>query len=234
MAAPQAPGWYPDDGDATALRYWDGTSWTGARRPRPHWSDSEAGTAHAAATGAARPASPAGHGRRRWFVLAGIAVLGAVALGAAMEAIRAPSPGPRVLTDAAYVTAANRLCRATLPGLRPPDNGPFGAIVTPAQTADRIDQVAASIDQLASRLRAVPATPADRPHITGWLDLWSRYTSDGRAYANFVRQHGVKSPGHILDSSSRDQHAADNFALANGLSDCTFFTVIQGNPENGI
>jgi len=223
MAAPQAPGWYPDDADAAALRYWDGESWTSQRRPRPPWTGVGPG-----------PDGPQRAGRRRWLLLAGIALLGAVALGAAMAAIRAPSPGPRVLTDASFVSQANDLCQATLPALRPPDNGPFGAAVTPAQTADRIDQVAAAIDGLGQRLRALPVVPADQPHVAAWLDGWSRYTADGRAYGQFLRQHGFKKPGHLLDASTRDQHTADNFALANGLKRCTFFAVYQPNPANGI
>jgi hypothetical protein len=224
MAAPQAPGWYPDDADTTALRYWDGQSWTSQRRPRPPWSGDGVSPVEAAA----RP------NRRRWFVLAAIALIGAIALGTAMEAIRAPSPGPRVLNDISFINRANDLCQATLPALRPPDNGPFGSAVTPAQTADRIDQVAASIDGLAVALHTVPAGPADQPHIAAWLDGWSRYTADGRAYADFLRRHGFKNPGHILDASTREQHTADNFALANGLKPCAFFTVYQPNPANGI
>jgi hypothetical protein len=30
--------WYPDPDRADRLRYWDGSSWTGRRRPRPRWS----------------------------------------------------------------------------------------------------------------------------------------------------------------------------------------------------
>lgn len=229
MAAPQAPGWYPDEADTTSLRYWDGQGWTGARRPRPPWTDGE---------GAGNGQVPAGSGgsrsRRKWLLLAGVAVLAAIALGIGMEAIKAPSPGPRVLTDAQFVSRANEQCRTTMPSLRPPDNGPFGSLVTPAQTADRVDQVAANLDGLAGRLRAIPASPADQPHIADWLAIWARYTADGRMYANFLRQHGFRNPGSVLAPSNRDQHEADNFALANGLKDCTFFTVIQGNPENGI
>lgn len=234
MAAPQAPGWYPDEADGTALRYWDGQAWTGAKRPRPPWSDAAGPGDNGNGKGAANEAGGAPRSRRKWFVLAGLAVLAAIAFGVAMAAIRAPSPGPRVLTDTAFVARANTLCRDTMPTLRPPDNGPFGSLVTPAQTADRIDQVAAGLDELAARLRAIPAALPDQPHIAGWLAIWARYTAEGRTYADWLRRHGFANPGSVLSASNRDQHQADNFALANGLKDCTFFTIIQGNPENGI
>ena len=32
------PAWYPDPDRADRLRYWDGSSWTGRRRPRPRWT----------------------------------------------------------------------------------------------------------------------------------------------------------------------------------------------------
>ena len=167
-----------------------------------------------------------------WFLISGVAVLAAVAVGIAGEAMRPKSPGPRVLTDGAFVKAANRQCDATLPGLRPQDSGPFGTAVTPAQTADQIDQAAAGLDKLAGQLRIVPASPADQPHIDGWLDGWHRYASLGRQYAAFLRQHGSANPGPLLAASVNAAKAADNFALANGLKSCTFFVVPQPDPSN--
>ncbi len=36
--APTRPGWYVSPDDSTALRYWDGSSWTGRSRSRPPWT----------------------------------------------------------------------------------------------------------------------------------------------------------------------------------------------------
>lgn len=39
MALPcRSPGWYQDEQDPTRLRYWNGSSWTSRRRPRPAWT----------------------------------------------------------------------------------------------------------------------------------------------------------------------------------------------------
>ena len=54
------------------------------------------------------------------MLFAGVAVLAAVAVGIAGEAMRPKSPGRRVLTDAGYVKLANAECARTLPDLRPP------------------------------------------------------------------------------------------------------------------
>ena len=35
---PAQPGWYVSPDDPGALRYWDGTSWSGRSRPRPPWT----------------------------------------------------------------------------------------------------------------------------------------------------------------------------------------------------
>ncbi len=167
------------------------------------------------------------------MLFAGVAVLAAVAVGIAGEAMRPKSPGRRVLTDAGYVKLANAECARTLPDLRPPDSGPFGQAITPTQTAGQIDHAADGLDSLAGRLQALPASEVDRPHINSWLDDWHRYAGLGHQYATFLRQHGNASPGRLATDTIRLANTTDNFALANGLKDCTFFTTPQADPSNG-
>ena len=134
-----------------------------------------------------------------------------------------PSPGPRVLTDAQFVKAANTDCAKTMPTLRPAYGGPFGSAVSPTQVAVQIDAAASGLDQLADRLSALPAADADRPHIASWLDLWHQYDAAGHQYADYLRQHGAtnKAPP-MLATAARVAKSADNFARANGLRACEF------------
>jgi uncharacterized protein DUF2510 len=171
--------------------------------------------------------------RRKWWLIATVAVLAAVAVVVTGEAIRPKSHGPRVLTDARFVQLANAECAKTLPDLRPPNIGPFGSNITPVQAADGIDHAAGGLDALAERLRILPASDLDRPHINGWLDGWHRYTALGRQYASFLRQNGTKNPGHLLAGGVKEAHLADDFALANGLKSCTFSYTPQPDPSNG-
>jgi hypothetical protein len=180
--------------------------------------------------GVSRPTVPS---RRKWWLVAGIAVLAAVAVAVAGQALRPTSHGPRVLTDTRFVQLANAACARTMPGLRPPENGPFGTTITPAQAADQIDHAAAGLDTLSGRLRALPVSDADRPHVNGWLDGWQRYTAAGRQYATFLRQHGVSDPGHLLNNGVKQARLADDFSLANGLKSCTFSFTPQPDPSNG-
>jgi hypothetical protein len=156
-----------------------------------------------------------------------------VAVALAGEALRPTSHGPRVLTDTGFVGQANAACAKAMPGLRPPQNGPFGTTITPSQAADQIDHAAAGLDALAARLRALPVSDADRPPVHGWLDGWQRYTAAGRQYAIFLRQHGNQDPGRVLDDGVRQARLADDFALANGLKSCTFSFTPQPDPSTG-
>ena len=183
-------------------------------------------------SGGGRPGAPA-PSRRKWCLVSGIAVLAAVAVAVAGEALRPTSHGPRVLSDPRFVQLANAECAHTMPGLRPPETGPFGTTISPAQAAGQIDHAAAGLDALAGRLRALPVSDADRPHVDGWLDGWQRYTAAGRQYATFLRQHGTSDPGHVLDNGVKEARLSDDFALANGLKNCTFSFTPQPDPSTG-
>ena len=152
-----------------------------------------------------------------------MAVVAAIGVIVAGEAMQPPSPGPRVLTDAQFVKAANTDCARTMPNLRPSDGGPFGSAVSPAKAATQIDAAANGLDQLADRVGALPAADTDRAYITSWLDLWHRYDAVGHQYADYLRQHGAtnKAPP-MLATGANVAKSADNFARANGLQSCEF------------
>jgi hypothetical protein len=180
----------------------------------------------------ALPAPSGTRRRRKWWLIGGLAVLAAVAVTLAGEAMRPPSPGPRVLTDAHFVRLANDECAKTLPTLRPPDGGPFGSAVSPTLVASQIDKAAVGLDALADRLAAFPAAEIDRPHITTWLDGWRQYDAIGHQYAEYLRQHGAsgKAPT-MLKSAAGLAKTADNFARANGLDGCLFAFAYNPDPS---
>jgi hypothetical protein len=163
-----------------------------------------------------------------------VAVLAAGAVALAGEALAPRAHGPRVLTDRHFIALANAQCNKTLPALRPPDAGPLGTTVTPAQAADGADKAADGLVGLATTLRNLPAASADRPFIGGWLDGWDRYATLGHQYATFLRQHGTSNPSRqLLVGITHEAASADNFALANGLSSCTFVTTPAADPSDG-
>jgi hypothetical protein len=161
-----------------------------------------------------------------------VAALAAILVVVAGEAFRPASPGRRVLVDARFVQQANQECANTLPGLRPPPTGPFGASITPIQAAGSIDRAAGGLDALAARIGALPAADIDRSHIDGWLAGW--YTALGRQYAAFLRQHGnAQPPDPLIRDSRHEASLEERFAMANGLKRCTFSFTPQPDPQNG-
>ncbi len=225
-----------------------------ARPAGPASGDERPGTAPPTATGSNQgpPAPPdltggrggGGNGdeepgaqarsRRKWWFLAGVAVLSAVAVGLVGVALKPKSPGPRVLTDQHFVQLANQECSRTMKNLRPPDGGPLGSIQTPAQAATQIDVAASGLDSLATRLAAIPAAEADKAYLASWLDGWHGFAGVGHSYADYLRQHGANQnqPPAMLEKGAQLARATDNFAKANGLVDCTFAVVPLMDPSS--
>jgi hypothetical protein len=137
-----------------------------------------------------------------------------------------PKPvGHRALIDSNYIHLANAACQKTMPGLRPPDTGPFGQVDTPAQTATQIEKAASGLDGLTATLRSLPMAAPDRAPINTWLDGWNRYIAFGRSYAAFLRTHpnANDNPTSLITDSVNQAKASDHFALANGLNRCALF-----------
>jgi hypothetical protein len=170
---------------------------------------------------------------RRWLFFSVAAVLAAVAVILAGEAMRPPPVGPRVLTDNRFVTLANTDCATTLPTLRPPDGGQMPSAITPAQAAAQADKAATGLDALADQLAAIPAAAADKAHINGWLDGWHQYAAIGHQFAADLRLHGAggKEPPY-LTTAAQLSTASDRFSQANGLTKCLFAYAYQANPSD--
>jgi hypothetical protein len=218
-----APGWYADPVEPDRLAYWDGERWTGARRPRPTWTDRQGGR-----VGRGRLPVP-GHGRRQWLVI-GIAV--AIVVGLAVAALpRHRDDGPRVLTDAGFIAAANQRCEATINDIRPPLS-PDGKSPTNAEKADAADRAADGLGHLADELRHLPVASTDEPHVTGWLAVWEQYVAVGHRTAAALRSDHPNDALAVGRQGDTFQQQADRFARANGLSRCQFFIVPNGSGSD--
>ena len=217
------PGWYADPEEPDRLAYWDGGKWTGEHRPRPTWTGRKAGRG-----GKGRLPIP-GHGRRQWLVIAAaVLVVGGLAYAALPKHT---NDGPRVLTDATFIAAANQRCAAVINDIRPPLS-PDGKAPTNAEQADAADRAADGLSRLADDLHHLPVAAADEPHINAWLDDWAQYIAVGHRTAAAFRSahpHDALAVGREGDAAQR---RADRFSRANGLSKCQFFIVPNGSGSD--
>jgi hypothetical protein len=170
---------------------------------------------------------------RKWWFWSIVAVLAALAVILTGEALKQPSPGPRVLTDATFIRLANADCAKTLPTLRPVDGGEMPAAVTPADAAAQADKAATGLDALANQIATLPAAAADQPHIAGWLAGWHQYATIGHQFATDLRKTGGtgKEPPY-LTTAAHLASASDKFSSANGLNNCLFAYAYQANPSD--
>ena len=224
-ATEHPPGWYadPDPRQGGRLSYWDGQRWTGQHRPRPSWQAAD-GDAVAAADREAR--RRLAHGPRSWILAGGVLAL--IVFLAWVTLPKPDHPGPKVLADARYASAANAECRSTIIGLRPKiDSDPSSNPALDA-VAREVDGGADGMTALAARLRAIPAAAADQPHIAGWLAGWDRYASIGHDYATALRTNDTAAQVRLSKDGDKVQKATDRFARANGINRCQFFIVPRG------
>lgn len=228
---PRVPGWHPDPDDPASLRHWNGKRWGSERRPKPSWAAQprSAGLVVAGGGQGEDPGPPAPVSRRRWYLLAGGALLLAFLvisvpawLGSGIEI---PA---RTVHDAAYTGRADELCATALPKLfadRPEareDNG------TPAQFAARIDKAADGLAALASDLRKLPvASAADGTEIDRWLDDWDAYIAIGRQFADSIRAEDQDRSRQLSADSQKLAKRIFGFSKGNDMPRCTF----TGNPQ---
>lgn len=223
---PRVPGWHPDPDDPTSMRHWNGKRWGNERRPRPSWA-AQPHSASLVSPGGAPDgggATPANGSRRRWYLLAGGALLFAFLvisvpawLGSGIEI------PPQTVSDAGYTTRADALCADALPKLREDrpesreDNG------TPAQFAARVDKAADGLAAVAVDLRAIPvATAADGAEIDGWLDDWDAYIALGHQYADSLAAEDLDRGTELSAQSQTLSKRIFGFSKGNDMPNCTF------------
>jgi hypothetical protein len=216
VATSRAAGWYADPSDATLIRYWDGRRWTDRRRPRPSW----AGDAGEVDDGRINPRR---HWRRAVAAGAVVVVLLAVLSYASVTAGKLKLP-PRSVTDTAFTTEANALCRRMLTPLQKarPQLGKKDDPGTKRAVAANVDATAGTLEQTGAQLRALPVSTTNRPSVVGWLDRWDAYTNVGRRYAEALRagnEHEYTRIAQAGNDPSRDVYL---FAHANGMPACSF------------
>ncbi len=151
-------------------------------------------------------------------------LLSAVVLGYRLT--RPPPTGPKVLTDQAFVDAANRRCREALPPLRPQDTSRESSL-SPAQIADQSMRAADGLAALARDLRGLPVAVEQEPFVEGWLDGWGTFVDAGRRYAQAVRSGDVEAATDVAKSGDPAQRRADAFARGNGLDSCLLQSAIR-------
>jgi hypothetical protein len=161
--------------------------------------------------------------RSPWRIPARIAVIGVVVVIAVMWAFAlfGHIDVPGQLADTTFPNAAEPVCKAAMAqidALPPAPSTP-----DPNQRADVIDHANAILDQMLVDLRAkVPATQPEHDRINQWLDDWTTYVGDRKAYAAQLRVD--RNARFYVTQSDRDNsqitNAIDNFATVNPMPDC--------------
>lgn len=223
---PRVPGWHPDPDDPSSLRHWNGKRWGNERRPRPSWAAQPRSAGLVSATGpqGEEPRRPSGGSKRKWYLLAGGALLFTFLVISVPGWLNPDLDIPaQTVRDTGYTGRADALCADALPELRAArpesrdDNG------TPAAFAARIDKAADDLEAVAADLREIPtATAADGAEIDRWLDDWDSYIGLGRQYADSVADEDHEAGRALSDGSQTLEKRIFGFAKGNDMPSCTF------------
>ncbi|HET7490176.1 MAG TPA: DUF2510 domain-containing protein [Acidimicrobiales bacterium] len=227
---PKVPGWHPDPDDPSSIRHWDGKRWGHERRPRPSWAPLP--RSGSLGDGPGTPPAAGGGSNRRWYLLAGAALVLAIAMvSLPLWLTSGTEPPQRTIQDDAFVEQADAACADALPAIkksRPKSKEDTG---TPAAFAARIDAAAGSLGDLVAKLRAIPVPEADRAHVEPWLTDWDEYIDVGHRYADAVRT-GNREQRAQLDTKSRLlERRIFLFAKGNDMPNC--FQLSQSDPGAG-
>ena len=217
------PGWYPDPDRPDSIRYWDGAAWTDKRRPRPGWTGPDAGLAGPVPPppgGYLRTHQPGQRPRVLWVMLAILAAAAAVISLLSFKFISPHSPGPRTITDASFISAANQTCKQLLTPLVK-DTRP-GVNDSNAVVADEAGAAATGLDHLVAALRRIPVQPADQAQVNGWIAAWTAFTTTGHQVAAAFRTGDASKYEPLQVLGVKQRLPVVDFAQANGIRSCTF------------
>ena len=226
---PSVPGWHPDPDDPSWLRHWDGTRWGSTRRPRPSWAPRNASAGLLApdpgsGSGAdGHPPTPRSS-RRRWYLLAGGAVLfGVLLLSVPAWLGSGVTIPPRTVSDAGFTSRADAVCAEALPKLRKDRPESREETGTPAAFAARVERAAQGLTAVATDLRAIPvATTGGSAEVGHWLDDSDAYIAVGHQYADAVR---AKDDARSKVLAAKGQALSKRifvFSKGNDMPSCTF------------
>jgi len=189
--------------------------------------------------GSAIGATPAwddnlGAGRPRGFpwpplILIGIVVVASVvAIG--VRSLGGEADGPKVLTDAVFMSAATAECRAAFPPLRPVSTD-RDDIQGAKEIAEQSRRAADGLASLSMKLRSLPVASQDAPFVVSWQDDWNTFIDSGRRYAAQLDTGDVRAANKVATGGDKAQSRADSFARANGLKDCQLRAVFVAPPR---
>lgn len=132
---------------------------------------------------------------------------------------------PATIDDPAFVRQANTLCKRELPDLRAErrESNVFGTTDEKDRdkTADRIEEVADGLDDLAAELGALPVQSVeDQAEVAGWLEEWANFTGIGRQYATAIRTERPSVYTKIEAESREVVRRIARFARGNDIDEC--------------
>jgi hypothetical protein len=184
-----SPGWIPNPLDDREELYWNGTAWTGEKRPRPDGSPSDLGPSLAAP----EEASPTGRrGLPRWAMIA-IPVAAALIVALIAVLVFVAVPAANLARDKTLVVAA---CKA---GIRDQLKSPSTAKFGPIKPVSLLDASNAALKKEGKKPQGHPAKDGSVAYImSGYVDAENGFGAHIRNHLTCiesVRDGHVKSSG---------------------------------------
>lgn len=194
--------------------------------PVPGAPDSASRSASDAAARISVVRAPSWNNRRPVLAVVAVALAGLLALAASVSLSRPVAALPWSQTDPQFVIDSNTLCNTTLSGARPSAGAAMTA-TTPTVSAAAMSKWAATVTQVAGRLRQLPSLPDDIGRVNLWLGWWQAYSTDETNYANWLRADAgavtapkAETASTLSAAIAAEASRADAVAGDNGLDQC--------------